>query len=128
MNKMSDINFISEFQLHQGTDAFIAIIPSVSSKETLLEELNNKCAFPYFGYNWDALWDLFCDFHWIEKRKIMIYHQGITELSYKDLVSYVRIIVNACKEWEECSHHYISFLFKTDEEEIIQNVISNLNE
>ena len=69
---MSEISFVSEFLHPTDSGSYYADILVVDSKDGLFEELNSKLAFPYFGFNWDALWDLYCDFHWIEQRYIYI--------------------------------------------------------
>ena len=97
---MNNILFVSDFSITTDQDNSSAIIPAVHSKKELLDEYNKWLKFPYFGFNWDALWDLLCDFHWIPQRHIHIYHESVASLPVDDLKIFIRIIIDACKDWE----------------------------
>lgn len=99
---------------------FQVLIPSVKSKQELFTELADKLHFPdYFGYNWDALIDLLCDFYWTNEKIIIIEHQDISRIPTADLKTYLEIISIVGKFWEEDKSHEVLFLFSpTDLEDI----------
>ncbi|MBR1933529.1 MAG: barstar family protein [Prevotella sp.] len=91
-------------------DIFEAVIPPVNSKCVLLNELSDKLDFPsYFGQNWDALYDLFTDFFWIQQKEIRIYHQGLRGLPESDLQVYMDIIGATKRWWAKYNEHTVKF-------------------
>ena len=120
---MSEIKFVSKFLYTIDLNCYNSNIAVVESKEDLFDELNRKLSFPYFGFNWDALWDMYCDFHWIEQRSIYIYHQGITHMPLQELAVYLGIVVDSCEEWKKYPQHDVHFIFNSKEEKIIKDVI-----
>ena len=63
---MNGLFFIDNINECLNSKAFIAHIAPVSNKLDLFTKLSNALHFPdYFGKNWDALIDLYYDFHWI---------------------------------------------------------------
>ena len=68
---MKFINSFDEINSYERENIFIATLSSnIKNKIELLNELYHKLQFPeYFGFNWDALWDLLCDFSWIKQKR-----------------------------------------------------------
>ena len=87
-------------------DAFVAVIEPVSSKVDLLDELNAKLHFPYFGFNWDSLYDLLRDFYWIRQKEINIVHNRLC-LSSKDYDIYMSIVNNSERFWLDYPDEHI---------------------
>ncbi len=98
---MSSISFVSEYRIMTDQNNYSVTIPAVHSKKELLDEYNKWLKFPYFGFNWDALWDLVCDFHWIAQRHIHIYHECVTLMPIRDLKIFLKLLIDACKDWDE---------------------------
>lgn len=125
-----NINNICFFSYYpdNGMDrnSFCAFIETANNKEGLLRELDKKLQFPYFGYNWDALYDLFSDFWWIKQKNISIYHQGVRNLPLKDLYIYVKILVDICIIWKKYPEHDVYFFFFEKERNIITSVINEI--
>lgn len=65
------------------------------SKEELLEWYNTVLSFPYFGRNWDSLYDLLSDTSWMNDRHVWLFHHRLPDLSDKDLSTYVKILYDA---------------------------------
>ncbi len=123
MKNMSEISFVSEFLHPTDSGSYYADILVVDSKDGLFEELNSKLAFPYFGFNWDALWDLYCDFHWIDRAEVYIYHHGVTQMPFQELSVYLGIVVDSCEEWKNYPQHNVHFIFNSNEKDLIMDVI-----
>lgn len=89
---------------------FCARIGSTKTREELFQELNKKLFFPpYFGYNWDALYDLYTDFHWINQKTILIVHEGVNRLPTDVLKAYMDIISDTLVWWERYPDHEVCF-------------------
>ncbi len=120
---MNNIEFKEWKELVVKNDILFVNIKNVHSKKELLLELNEKLSFPpYFGFNWDALWDLYCDFHWVSQYDIYINHQGITALPEDDLFIYIGVVMDTCKSWREYPEHNICFIFPPNEKDTILRV------
>ena len=98
---MSSIFFISEYEVLTDSNNFSVVIPAICNKKELLNEYSIKLKFPYFGANWDSLWDLICDFHWIPQKHIHIYHECVTLMPIRDLKIFLKLLIDACKDWDE---------------------------
>lgn len=105
-------------------DCFLVSIgQKVGTKNELLEILNDKFRFPYFGFNWDALWDVLNDLSWIEQRKILLIHEITPRLSYKDMSIYVNLLFDLINNWKEGEIHSLDVFFpKEDMEYVMQNI------
>ena len=100
-------------------------IPPVNNKRNLLEELSNKLEFPkYFGFNWDALYDLLCDFYWIEEKNIVVFHESVKNIPNNDLSKYLNIIQATCEWWLKYNDHSVYFVFNYKEKERIKELQS----
>ena len=100
---------------------FQVLIPTVKSKQELISELADKLHFPdYFGYNWDALCEVLRDFYWVNEKIIMIEHHGISTIPVADLETYLEIISEVEKFWEEDKSHEVLFLFSSTDMKIIE--------
>ncbi len=76
---MNRIFFTDKINECLDSKAFIAHIAPVSDELDLFTKLSNALHFPdYFGKNWDALIDLYYDFHWILEKDIIIFHESLS--------------------------------------------------
>ncbi len=58
---------------------------NVHNKSQLFELLATSLAFPdYFGHNWDALYDVLCDDHWMGEHGIVLHFQSIAAFQRQD--------------------------------------------
>lgn len=110
--------FISE-------DAVNVIIPkNILRKDELLKILDINLKFPYFGGNWDALWDLLNDFCWIEKKKIIFIHEDLPlKNDLKNLNIYLELITDAKIFWKSYEDHELIIVFPEDQKSKIKNLI-----
>lgn len=104
---------------------FIANIPTVHDKRELLDELSEALHFPsYFGYNWDALNELLCDFHWIAEKEIIIIHEGLSNMNRDDLKLYIKIILSSLDSWKQDTKHIVKYVFRTKDKALIQCIMN----
>lgn len=77
----------------------VRISRSIQGKDKLLAAFNDGLAFPYFGWNWDALEDCLRDLSWIAQRQVVIAHDGWPGLSASDLQTYLSILSDMVDHW-----------------------------
>ena len=124
---MMKFKFIDEPQLYQKENAFVVHLSGIQSEEQLFSKLNKKLEFPdYFGFNWDALLDLFCDFHWIKQKDIVLIHDEFPVLEEESLNTYVHTLIEAKKswrDWKEGEAHYLEIVFPKSSETLLKKYL-----
>ena len=132
---MKTILFFSNIQDVCSEDTFVAYIPiNIATEEGLFAEFNKQLCFPYFGFNWDALYDLLCDFHWITQAKIIIVHNDIPLLKDKEsFYIYIDLLFDAINAWERVDttwenvlHHNLEVYFPIEFQEQINSCINEI--
>jgi RNAse (barnase) inhibitor barstar len=119
------IKYNSDIEIIEIDGNYIANISAgINSKMELLNNLNDSLGFPYFGFNWDALWDLLNDFHWICEKKIIIVHEGIPNLTKLDLLNYISIIYDAESGWKEGEEHSLEVYFPIHNKDKVEKLIN----
>lgn len=99
---MDGIKFIGSPKFYNPIDAFVAHLTGINGKEELMRQHNDKLLFPYFGFNWDALLDMLCDFHWIKQQKVVLVHDDLPILNEEDFRIYMEILIEAVESWYNC--------------------------
>lgn len=109
---MEKFKYINNPRSYNPENAFIAHLSGVRNKDELLEQLNIKLKFPeYFGFNWDALLDVLCDFHWIKQKKVVLIHDDFPRLNEQELTIYLQILFDSIQAWKGCEKHIIEVVF-----------------
>lgn len=115
---MNSVYFVQNPQFYTDDDAFLVHLPKIKGKEELFRQLSIHLNFPeYFGFNWDALLDLFSDFNWINQTKIILVHDEAPELNDNDLRIYCDVVSNAIASWnsyKEGKKHRLEVVFPVD--------------
>ncbi|BAU55618.1 Barstar barnase inhibitor [Mucilaginibacter gotjawali] len=124
--EMNRIRFEETPRLYNPSLAFVAHLSGVTNKETLLSTLCKELKFPnYFGFNWDALYDLLRDFDWIKERRIVLVHDTLPILDYENLYTYVEILYDSVYDWKDDENHYLEVVFPKDCESIVKEILDN---
>jgi len=92
-------------------DDLVYYVPQTSVKEDLLQWYNDSLQFPYFGYNWDSLYDLLCDLHWIRERHVWLRHEEVPNLDKQELAIYLETISSAADSWQMDDRHVLHVSF-----------------
>jgi RNAse (barnase) inhibitor barstar len=123
---MLHFKFIEDINSYQPAQSFSAVIdPTISTKDELLKELNNKLQLPdYFGFNWDALLDCLRDFHWIEDKGIILKHTIIPHIQEQDLRVYLQVLNEAIQDWRQDDEHYLEVIFPKSSEYALKSLAS----
>jgi hypothetical protein len=88
-----------------GEDAAVFQMPPGLDKRGLLAWYNQTLQFPYFGFNWDSLYDLLNDLNWIKEKHIWICHTSLPNMPEDQLLQYVNIICDTIKSWDSDPSH-----------------------
>jgi len=87
-----NFRFYSERQEPAG-EGIVDIPAGLRSKLDLLQELARAMKFPqYFGYNWDALYDLLSDLSWTSIEVVALWHHDLPLASQQEREAYLRIL------------------------------------
>ncbi|WP_423197593.1 MULTISPECIES: barstar family protein [unclassified Cupriavidus] len=106
-------------------DAFVAVLPSgIGTKSALLEALASVLAFPaYFGSNWDALFDCFRDFSWMNEHDVVLIHPELPMLPESDLKIYLRLLRDSVLDWRAEEAHHFDVVFAKSDEEAVERLL-----
>ena len=79
----------------------VRIPAGITDSGKLLHILADGLKFPYyFGHNWNALYDLLCDFSWSdEEMRIVIRHHDLPALPSSDQQLYLKVLRDAVGSW-----------------------------
>lgn len=93
----------SVLEAWRGKDIFLAKIPKgINSVDRLDWELFARLQFPsYYGFNANALYDCLGDFHWMEKRHVVLIFSDIPALKDWQLAIYVDVLANSVLDWQK---------------------------
>jgi RNAse (barnase) inhibitor barstar len=126
-NRSDSFIFVPEIHAFESKeDAFLAWIPpDIAEKQRLLRTLAMQLQFPsYFGWNWDALYDLLCDFSWIPTRRIAIIHQDVPlRFERKEGKIYLKLLADAIDGWKTDEEHELLSVFPITCRELIQTLL-----
>ena len=113
---------------NNGYDRIAWISPKISDRQTLFNVLARDLDFPqYFGYNWDALYDLLCDLSWISQRRVVIIHEGLPfQLADKELRTYLELLIDAVKSWGPKENHELAVIFPLNTQERVREILKML--
>jgi hypothetical protein len=130
VNDFEPFTYFRASQLPVSFDAgavfFARIDPSIANTEELLKSLYYQLWFPgYFGFNWNALYDCLCDFHWIEQRKIVIQHESLPNIPEADLKIYLEILRDSVADWSDHDMHQLEVIFNERDRGRVNNIMSS---
>ena len=109
---MGKINFTSNPSCYSCDGVFVAHICNVHNKKELLIQLSDKLSFPpFFGFNWDALFDVLRDFSWIEQKIIVLVHDDMPQLKEQELKIYLEVLADAAQDWKKGEEHDFEIIF-----------------
>lgn len=94
-----------------------------SNEQELYNEYYNQLHFPYFGFNWDALYDCLRDLEWIGNNNVIVTHGRVEQWESSMLNTYIEIIVDTCNTWTTWGEpHKITFIFQDEDKDRINRI------
>jgi hypothetical protein len=113
MKTSNSFVFVSDIQNFSASDAFMVRIKDhLYTTQQLFELLYRLLMLPgYFGFNWNALFDCFRDFHWIDKKMVIIVHDRLPEIPSADLRTYFEVLRDAVVDWKPGEDHSLQVVF-----------------
>lgn len=103
-------------------------VPSNLHKQSLFSWYKTVLEFPYFGYNWDSLYDLLCDLSWIDKKHIWICHDGLPDLLDSELQIYISVLSDAINSSRRHESHTLHVSFPVSVKISLDEMISKNQE
>jgi hypothetical protein len=106
-------------------DAFVGRVPAqISAPKALLKAVADALCFPtYFGENWNALFDCLRDFHWVDKRRIVLVHDDVPDIPADDLRVYLEILRDAVTDWRAGEPHELVVVFDEGSRDAVANAL-----
>ena len=124
---MIEIVFLNEPDKYFDESEFVAHLPAVEGEGELLKKLCEVLKFPdYFGGNWNAVYDCLCDFHWIEKKGVVLVHNVMPMLTEEKLKAYIEVLHDATKSWGIGEAHYFKVIFPVKSMPFLEHILMNL--
>lgn len=121
---MEKVIFIKDPRAYSDNAVFVAHLAKVTDEEELFKQLSTKLNFPnYFGFNWNAVYDCLRDFHWIEKKGILLVHDEFPELNKLVLKTYLQTLIQAIQDWKDGEEHYLKVVFPEQSKELIEKYL-----
>src|SRR5581483_2308746 len=104
---------------------FIFRMPSgIQDEDSLLKTFRDGLRFPYFGYNWDALFDCLRDLSWIKEPIVVIIHQVLPWLDREALRIYLEILSDSVRHWRRRNGHKLEVFFPEAVRSAVRNILS----
>jgi len=124
---MEEIKFVEEPDSYYVSEAFIAHISNVNSKEDLLKQIGESLHFPkYYGFNWDALSECLKDLSWITQKNVVIVHDKTFAFEETVFKSYFQVLLDATETWKLSDEHFIQIVFPECSEILVRSIINDL--
>jgi RNAse (barnase) inhibitor barstar len=121
-------NFLFDIDLI-GIDyevGFIAQIPKgIGDRKDLFATLVRLLQLPpYFGNNWDALYDSLRDLSWIRCREITLIHDDLPMLDNGEIVKYLEILSDCIQDWKLGEAHELAVAFPSESRDASIDIIT----
>lgn len=118
--------FVDDSASYDTAKVFYARLTSeLYTQDQLLEALFYLLWFPgYFGFNWNALYECLCDFHWIPEKQIALVHYNLPMLPDDELRVYLEILRDAALDWRDDERHKFYVVFNEYDRSKVLNLLS----
>lgn len=103
-------------------DAIVVRVPVdiVEKSEIFIFYSQNLRFPPYFGRNWDALYDCLCDLSWINEYNIALIHEDLPFSNDEtERNVYITLLSDVLANWERSSLHKLQIFFPEKYEQLI---------
>lgn len=102
----------------------VASIGQVAGRRELMASLDKDLSFPgWWGWNWDALDDLFRDLSWIAEDEVVIYHRLLPRLPFGELRTYLAVLHEIGQQGLPERHH-VRVVFAPELEQAVAAVVA----
>lgn len=109
---------------HESDDLIVRIPSSIATRDQLFDILSQELSLPsYFGRNWDALSECLRDLSWIDRRRVIIVHEGLPDLDSATLGSYLDLLVECIGDWTADDEHELLAVFPRHAEAEIRGIL-----
>jgi len=117
---MKRIQFFKDTVLYNPDNVMVVHLCNIQNENELFNSLKLQLKFPYFGFNWNALYDLLRDFHWIEQKGVVIVHDDWPKLEKRSLDIYMNVLIDSVLDWKEGEDHYLEAVFPEQYKGIVE--------
>jgi len=107
--------------------SFVVHLNEIDNEDNLFDKLYTLLELPYFGFNYNALYDCLRDFYWVKQYKIIIVHDDLPQVECYLLNAYVDVLYDAINDWKEGEEHELDVVFPKQYEQKIESLITRKN-
>ncbi len=109
-----------------GNQVYWARLPGgIHSFDELMMALYHALSLPgYFGFNWNALSECLCDFHWLSEKKVVLIHAQLPQIPDEQLQTYLQILCEAVLSWKPDEEHEFEVTFPETDRAKIEELLS----
>ena len=124
--KLENFRFTTEDSqvIFSSTATILKISNDIQDERELFAAFQSGLAFPYFGWNWDALEDCLRDLSWIVTPQVVIAHDGLPSLPKSDILIYLSILSEKVDHWARDSSKEFVVIFPQRVEAEIRKLAS----
>jgi RNAse (barnase) inhibitor barstar len=110
---IGNFKFLNIAELPRFENALIGRVPArISDSTALLKAVASALSFPaYFGENWNALYDCLRDFHWTDKRSVVLVHEDVPQIPEDEFKIYLEVLKDAATDWKAGEPHELIIVF-----------------
>jgi RNAse (barnase) inhibitor barstar len=109
---MKTFRFDNNLECYDGDAFIVKIDKELRTEEELLNFFYDKFQFPtYFGFNWDALWDVMNDLSWIKQHQVLLVHEMMPCMDDHNMSIYIDLLFDLINNWKEGEIHSVDVVF-----------------
>lgn len=121
----ANFKFLNFTELPQFEGALVGRVPArISDSRALLRSVADALSFPaYYGENWNALFDCLRDFHWTDKRSIVLVHEDVPHIPGDELKVYLEVLREAAADWNVGEPHELTIVFDENNRDAVADAL-----
>lgn len=121
----ANFKFLNLADLPRFEDALVGSVPAqISDSMVLLRAVADALSFPaYFGENWNALFDCLRDFHWTDKRSIVLVHEDVPQIPGDELKVYLEVLRDSVADWKPDEPHELVVVFNEKSRDAVADAL-----
>ncbi len=126
MADLNGIHFSTPAARPAFDDALVGVVPGgIADTDELLARVALALSFPaWFGGTFNGLYDCLRDFHWTERRQIVLLHADVPHIPADELREYLDALQEAAADWQAETPHRLAIFFDKSVEPALRKLLA----